>query len=161
MIPLYNERELKNLFEAQSRLCFDRSRSIEKILKYYGYEVRHVFLFSTVNTNSSIKSLFTPDIKSHGISEVLTQEGWIAIDLNSPWQSINQNGNVFSIKKIQRKNHLKNKISWMNKPLHSLYNSSFSIFYGLYSRHGKFYPLYTFYPDINLGEFLYNFNLSE
>ena len=38
-----------------------------------------------------------------------------------------------------------------------IYGEDFFAIYGLYSRHGMYYPPYNFIPDINYSEFLDNF----
>ena len=48
------------------------------------------------------------------------------------------------------------KIIWKEKPPFNIYMKPFIYIYGLYSRHGKFYPPYNLVPDINYGEFIQN-----
>ena len=38
----------------------------------------------------------------------------------------------------------------------TIYTNFFVAVYGLYSRHGRFYPPYNLIPDINYGEFIQN-----
>jgi hypothetical protein len=37
-----------------------------------------------------------------------------------------------------------------------IYNERFFYIYGLYSRHGRFFPPYNVIPDINYSEFIQN-----
>lgn len=43
-IPEYQDREPKSLFQAQSGLCFDRSRTFDKLFHWFGFETRHVYI---------------------------------------------------------------------------------------------------------------------
>ena len=54
-------RELKDLYLYKGGECYDRSRSIEKILNYFGFKTRHIFLF-TKNSNGSSASCFIPSL---------------------------------------------------------------------------------------------------
>lgn len=47
-------------------------------------------------------------------------------------------------------------IQWHKGPPTNIYEQPFTFVYGLYSRHGQFYPPYNFVPDINCGEFVKN-----
>jgi len=155
-IPFYKEREPKDLYYAKSGLCYDRSRVIEKILRFSGFKTRHVSFYSTKKTNSALISLLKSGVLSHAVSEVLTKKGWLVIDSNSPWVSIDINKKPISINKIKLNTTDSSKIKWNNKPPIYLYEEPFTYVYGLYSRHGKAYPPYNFIPDINYSEFIQN-----
>ena len=47
-------------------------------------------------------------------------------------------------------------IQWNREPQTDIYEQPFTFVYGLYSRHGQFYPPYNFVPDINYDEFVNN-----
>jgi hypothetical protein len=139
-----NTREPKDLYLNKAGLCFDRSRVIEKILRYYGFKTRHISIYSTKNTGSIFKSLVTPGINSHALSEVLTSKGWLVVDSNAEWLAIDKNKEVVTEKLLN------------NFPS-IIYMEDFFVIYGLYSRHGMYYPPYNFIPDINYSEFINNF----
>ncbi len=145
-LPVGQEREPMDLYVAKTGLCFDRSRVIEKILRYAGFETRHIFILSTKNS-SAIKSLFSRGVSSHAVTEVLTRKGWLVVDANDPWVSINGNGLPVPIDEIQ--------FSDLRMPAR-IYEEPFVYVYGLYSRHGKFYPPYNAIPDIEYSEFVQN-----
>lgn len=155
-LPLGQKREPKELLEAGIGLCFDRSRVIEKILIYHGFETRHISIYSKRQTNSTIKSIITPGVPSHAVTEVYTKNGWLIVDSNAPWVSIDTNNQPVSIESIQYS--IKNQISiqWRLQPPTHFYVEPFAFIYGLYSRHGRFYPPYNFIPDIHYGEFIQN-----
>ena len=167
-IPINQQREPKELYLAKVGGCADRSRLIEKILIYNGFKTRHFSMYSTEKTNSSIKSLITPKIKSHAASEVLTKKGWLVIDSNFPWIALDVNNNPLSIKKIQQSVDNSVDIDWKKSPLDvvqqrfekgyelTIYTKPFVAVYGIYSRHGRFYPPYNLIPDINYGELIQN-----
>ena len=156
-IPFNAEREPKDVYLASKGLCYDRSRVIEKILAFSGFDTRHISIYSTKNTNSPFRSLSTPNISSHAITEVLTQRGWLVVDSNDQWLSIDTQGNPVSIAKIKLSAEGSGEISWRQKAPNKIYKEPFVFIYGLYSRHGKFYPPYTFVPDVNYKELIQNF----
>jgi Transglutaminase-like superfamily len=155
-LPFSTKREPKDLFITKAGLCYDRSRAIEKILKYLGFETRHIAIYSTKKTGSSIKALFTPGPNSHAVTEVLTQKGWLVIDSNHRWVSLDSNNNPVPIFQIQLMAMGSKNISWVNEPPNKRYIKPFTFIYGLYSRHGKFYPPYNFIPDVNYRELIEN-----
>lgn len=155
-LPIGKIREPKELFEARIGLCFDRSRVIEKILIYQGFKTRHVSIYSKQGSTSTIKSLITPGVRSHAVTEVLTKKGWLIVDSNSPWVSVDSNNRPISIKEVQYNIENRVPIHWGSEPPSSIYVEPFAFVYGLYSRHGQFYPPYNFIPDIHYGELMQN-----
>jgi hypothetical protein len=154
-IPFNTEREPKDLYLAKSGLCFDRSRVIEKILRYAGFETRHISIYSTKGISTPLKALMTPGVSSHAVTEVLTSRGWLVIDSNARWISVDSNGNPYSIKAVQSDIGAAS-ILWA-EPLPSvIYKEGFLFIYGLYSRHGRFYPPHDFIPDVNYRELIQN-----
>jgi hypothetical protein len=155
-LPVGQKREPKELYEAKTGLCFDRSRVIEKIYRYAGLRTRHVSIYSTAKTGSAIKSLVTPGVASHAVTEVLTKKGWLIVDSNAPWVSTDKDNKPLSIKDIQLGIDTDIPMRWYKEPAESIYIEPFTFVYGLYSRHGMFYPPYNFIPDIHYGELVQN-----
>lgn len=153
-IPFDAQREPKQLYQAKSGLCYDRSRVIEKIFRSANFRTRHISLYSTEQTRSAVKSLITPGVPSHAISEVLTSKGWLVVDSNDQWVSLDRLGNPVSIEDIQRFGA--RAIQWRSPVPSDFYEKPFMFVYGLYSRHGRFYPPYGFLPDVNYGELVQN-----
>ncbi len=157
-IALDREREPKDVYEAKSGLCYDRSRTIEKILSSLGYEVRHASVYSTDQTNSSILSLFTPQVSSHAVSEVKTAQGWLVVDSNSRWIGLTREGEPIDLAELRANPEL-NKQPWdlrVTGQIDDIFQTGFVYVIGLYSRHGRFYPPYTPVPDIDWGQVAYN-----
>jgi len=152
-------REPKDLYLKKAGLCFDRSRVIEKILRNYGFETRHISIYSTKNTGSIFKSLVTPGINSHALSEVLTTKGWLVVDSNAEWLAIDKNNQPISISEIIRSKEIVIK-KLINDFPSFIYMENFFVIYGLYSRHGMYYPPFNIIPDINYSEFLYNLQFN-
>ena len=151
-------REPADLYQEKTGLCYDKSRTIEKILRYSGFEVRHFAMYAKDKSGSTIKTLISPGISSHSVTEVLTTRGWLVVDSYLPnhiesWVSIDAKGNPLSIRKIQKGS---SDIKWGSKPPADIYINPFVLVYGLYSRHGMFYPPYNVIPDINYSEFVDN-----
>jgi hypothetical protein len=155
-LPFGQKRELKELYEAKTGLCYDRSRVIEKILRYSGFKTRHVSLYSKEKAVFAIKLFITPGVSSHAVTEVLTKNGWLIVDSNAPWVSTDTNNQPMSLNNIQFGIENSVPIHWGKEPPTSIYVKPFTFVYGLYSRHGKFYPPYNFIPDIHYGEFVQN-----
>lgn len=155
-LPFDWKREPKEVYIAKTGLCYDRSRVIEKILMYSGFETRHVSVYAKKGTASSVKVLTTPAIESHSITEVSTRNGWLVVDSNAPWISTDKDQNPVSIKNMQSAANTSVPIQWSMQPAPKIYGEPFIFMYGLYSRHGRFYPPYDFIPDINYGEFIQN-----
>ena len=156
-LPYNTEREPKDVYVASKGLCYDRSRVIEKILRYSGFDTRHISMYSTTKTHSAFKSLMTPGVLSHAVTEVLTKRGWLVVDSNNRWLSLDRHGNPLSIAKIKWSIEGPDEILWHRNPPNIIYREPFTFIYGLYSRHGKFYPPYNFIPDVNYEELLQNF----
>lgn len=154
-IPKSSTREPRDLFISKTGQCPSRSRVIEKILRFSGFKTRHVSMYSKVQTNSFIKTLLTPGIPSHAVTEVLTLKGWMVVEPNEQWIAVDKKDNILSIYDIYLQIEKNNKIKWKNEPP-LIYNEKFIYVYGLYSRHGQFYPPYNFIPDIEWNEFLFN-----
>lgn len=156
-IPHNEGREPKNLYEYQEGLCFDRSRVIEKMFNILGFETRHISIFKS--GKSSVIPLFLKSgTPSHAISEVLTSKGWMFVDSNDKFLGLTINNDVISVSLLNEIGF--DNFDWNaynNKDYKVIYKYDFSYIYGLYSRHGHFYPPYNFVPDINLCEFSGNF----
>ncbi len=156
-VPYGEKREAKELYVVKSGLCYDRSRVIEKILRYSGFKTRHIAIFSKEKTGSAFKSLMTPGTPSHAITEVLTKNGWLVVDSNAAWVSVDSNMQPVSIDTMHQSIENSTSINWSQDPPFHIYKKPFINIYGLYGRHGNFYPPYNFIPDIHYGEFMRNF----
>lgn len=155
-LPFGTEREPKDVYLASRGLCYDRSRVIEKILRFSGFDTRHISIYSTKQTHSAFLSLITPKIFSHAVTEVFTKRGWLVVDSNDRWLSINTQGNPLSIAQIKLSTEVPSEISLSHKAPSRIYLEPFVYVYGLYSRHGRFYPPYNFIPDVNYEELIQN-----
>ena len=151
-------REPQDLLELRYGLCFDRSRVIEKILSYVGLEARHVSIYSLKKAKNAIDALITVRTSSHAITEVRTQNGWMAVDPDIPWIGLTDHLEVISVRKLQKEAG-KKIYTWnalAQRDLNDIFESDFVYVTGLYSRHGRFYPPYNRIPDINYPQFLSN-----
>ena len=63
---------------------------------------------------------------SHAVSDVLTVDGWVRVDSNEAWVSVD------------------------GPPPSPIYDGVTIV--GLYSQHGRFYPPFTPIPDVNWRE---------
>lgn len=148
-------REPRDLYLAGAGLCYDRSRAIEKILRHAGFETRHVFILSTEGVSSRLEALVTPGVASHAVTEVRTARGWLVVGSNTGWLSLDAADNPRSIKELER--HGRGDIAWKEAPRTEIYERPMIAVYGLYSRHGRFFPPYNSLPDVNYRELAQNF----
>jgi hypothetical protein len=155
-IPLGREREPRDLYELKQGLCFDRSRSIEKVLAWLGFETRHVAVYATRGT-TAIQALLTSQTPSHSVTEVLTEKGWMSVDSNRRWIGLDTQRRPVSIAQIQDESSRLDK--WAPEsmdPIDPIFTGPFVQIQGLYSRHGYFYPPFSPLPDLNFRQALGN-----
>jgi len=153
-IALGRTREPKDLWEEAHGLCSDRSRVIEKILVFHGFKTRHISAYFVDGDTTPMEALLTPGSPSHALTEVKTKKGWLLVAPNHRWLSIDENQNPVSIAMVKRANDVGRKVKWARgKPADDIYYRKFVYLYGLYSRHGYFYPPFNIVPDINWNEF--------
>jgi len=130
--------------------CFDRARFIEKALQYYGFETRHI---AELNTPLPF-GLLEPGIPSHALSEVKTRRGWVAVDSLDVWMGLDERGRVYDTQSIHSTSSAES-VDWQD-PLPHNFEMDYTVIYGLYSRHGKFFPPYSPVPDVDWSQFRYN-----
>jgi hypothetical protein len=153
-IPVRHTRELGDVLKAKYGLCYDRSRAIESALRVLGMRVRHIAVYSTAQ-HPAVESLLTPGTESHALTEVSTRRGWMLIDSNSSWISLRGDRRPLSIKQLQSVAPAA-RAEGDGTPPPPVFRHPFTWVYGLYSRHGDFYPPYTPVPDVNWSEFAAN-----
>lgn len=154
-IPLGQRRELDELVETGRGLCYDRSRAIETVLRLFGMRVRHAAIYSTAKTKSAIRSLLKPGVSSHALTEVRTERGWMVVGSNVRWVGLSAEGQVFDLKQVRRCPGVPLS-KRVKAPMPDILKRPFTWVYGLYSRHGLFYPPYIPVPDVDWRELLYN-----
>ena len=160
-IPEGLAREPKQLYLRRQGMCYDRSRVLEKMFSYLGLETRHVSLFQPEPNVNALRTLLFHHVPSHAISEVLTAQGWLMVDSNTAWLSLDRQYKPISVHQMADHYRHGKPLRWlMPVPPDDVlfYGPSSCIYiYGLYSRHGRFYPPYTSYiPDYRGRELLYN-----
>lgn len=150
-ISEYESREPEDLFRKRSGLCYDRSRTFDKVYAWLGFKTRHVYIFYPVDDEggkeaSFLKTFFTRASDSHAVTEVKTSKGWLVVDSNSSWISVTKDGQPVDA------DHLKNHVNDF-EDLPSYFNQDFWAVRGLYSRRGQFYRPYIPYPQLNWVDF--------
>lgn len=155
-IPFAHEREPKDIFELKHGLCFDRSRVIEKLLTWLGYEARHVAVYSTKEL-SWFRALLQPQVDSHAVTEVKTSKGWMVVDSNVRWVGLDAGRDAISLDELQD-GRVREWAPESRDSIRGIFIGPFVHIRGLYSRHGYFYAPYTPVPDFNVGELLENFS---
>ena len=153
-------------------LCYDRAVLMEKMLDFYGFSFRHVYLSLVPNGSSaSFLGLMQKATPSHALLEVKTAKGWMAIGTNANWVGLSDDGKVLTTEDVREKLKRRSlKLKYTFDDTHVFWKekgSDFIIIYGLYSRHGDFFnntnnrtasilPALNFLPDYNLRMLLYN-----
>ena len=157
-LPMGSPREPKALYNARFGLCYDRSRAIEKALMLFGFEVRHISAYSTDETGSAVVSLLTPQVDSHAVTEVKTARGWLLVDSNARWISLDAGSRPWGAAELKRAADSQLPMpEWSGNnraAMNELFSKSFVYLPGLYSRHGQFYPPFTPIPDVNWHDFI-------
>ena len=154
-------REPKQLYLGRTGMCYDRSRVLEKIFTYLGFTNRHLAMFERQPYQHAYSTILFQHVPSHAISEVLTKKGWLMVDSNDLWISLDNNRLPVSMPQMQARYRREEKINWDASVLphdEAFYNSRCIALYGIYSRHGRFYPPYIKgIPDFRLRGLFYNF----
>lgn len=152
-IPKGRPREPRDLFEHGHGLCYDRSRSIEKILAILGFDNRHAALFA-VPGGPLVREIFVEGIPSHHVTEVVSRGGRVVLDSNTPWLGITCDNECIGLSRLSRIG-IDARRTESADPVLSM---NFVYVWGLYARHGEFYPPYNRIPDINWADFLRGFS---
>lgn len=150
-VPFGQPREPKDVYELRHGLCYDRSRVIEKLLAWLGFETRHVAVYAA--EPSWIAALLTPQSPSHAVTEVLTRKGWMAVDSNRRWIGLDRSREVAAVGDLRHEGAAGR--AWAaesSAPIDKIFRKPFIYVRGLYSRHGYFFPPYTPVPDYNLRQ---------
>lgn len=151
-IPKNTSRNPKDLYLFPGGECYDRSFVMEKIFTHLQIPNRHVSVFADVPKLSKWQEWLTPGLRSHALTEIKTQKGWMIVEPNARWIGLTKDNQPMSIKK-------KDKTEWLLPPPPSLnifYNRPCTYIYGVYSRHGRFFPPFNAIPDYRLQELIYN-----
>lgn len=154
-IPQGQSREPEALFDAKGGHCADRSRAIEKTLRMAGFTIRHVFLLTRRADESYWQPLLAANRDSHAVTEVLTEKGWLIVDSNDRWLTLDKSGNPVSAAQLEARVY--SNAEWGEPVPNAIYLTPVIAIFGLYARHGQFYPPYDAIPDVNYGELAQNF----
>jgi len=155
-IPTNLPREPKDVFEAHRGLCYDRSRVIEKILRSAGLRTRHIALYAIPPGDSALRALLTKGTPSHAVTEVWTEQGWLVVDSNAPWLSLDRSDRPVPMAVMHSAATGQTHVAWRTPPPNDIYAHPFTFVYGLYSRNGRLYPPYDAIPDVEYGELMDN-----
>lgn len=151
-IPDYQSREPMDLLNAGTGLCYDRSRSLDKMFRWAGFESRHVYIIYlehpvTGEKISVLRALLTRGSASHAVTEVKTKKGWLTVDSILNWVSLTRNGDPVEAGEVRaRQNEIDNVPSYFKKDYFAIP--------GMYSRRGQLYRPYILYPEFHWPDFL-------
>lgn len=152
-IAQYKEREPKDYYNFRPSSCFDNSRIMQKILNYFKIDTIQVAIYVKKSTYAWFQIFLKPKLASHSVTIAIIDNKNILIDSTENFISIKNNNNIIHIKDLDEYYNS----NWKFEKAHPLFSNKFIYVYGLYSRHGKFYKPYFYFPDINFSEFKFNF----
>ncbi len=132
--------------------CYDRSRTIEKALAHYGFAVRHLAVHATRRYPAPLNYV-APGVQSHSISEVETSQGWMVVDSNAAWVAVSDEGRPLDARALRTA--LRDGEDVHGVP-DGYFGGRYTIAYGLYSRHGGFYPPFVGVPDVDWDQLHHN-----
>jgi len=150
-IPDFQSREPEDLIRNKAGLCFDRSRTLDKLYSWLGFEARHVFILYlkhpvTGEVLSPLKAIFTLGTETHAVTEIKTHKGWMLVDSNSKWISLTRNGTPVHAGDIFGR-------AADFDYLPDYFNQPYIAIRGMYSRRGQFYRPFIPYPELNWTDF--------
>ncbi len=86
------------------------------------------------------------------------------VDPDTPWIALVNNEQPSGIREVSKHTDRLQEITWSDvlnsTSLDEIYHNPFVYVYGLYSRHGEFYPPYNCIPDIDWQELIQNVQLG-
>lgn len=150
-IPQREHRELEEWYEVKSGICSDVSRAAEMFLTYLGFHVRHVSIYSMKYNSNPYAVAITYRNPSHAVTEVLTSRGWMLFDPHFGRLYVDLKGNPIPAARMYEAIHAGDVAA---SDAHVIFSDHYTLFYGLYSRHGLFYPPFVPVPDIAWTDFL-------
>lgn len=150
-IPQGLSRELDDWYASKPGLCSDVSRAAELFLVSLGFQVRHVSIYTLKHNPRPFSVAMTYRNPSHAVAEVLTSRGWMLFDPNVGRIYVDAQGNPISVVAIH--DAVKNG-EVPADGAHVIFHDPYFVVYGLYSRHGLFYPPYIPVPDVAWADFL-------
>lgn len=148
-IEANKSREPIDLVANAHGLCYDRSRFIDKALKYSGFKTRHVYLLYSYG-KPFIIAVMTKGQPSHAVTEVKTSGGWMVVDSNDRWISLTRSGQPVSVKDVWI------RFSEFNDAPVS-YSKHYWAIPGMYSRKGHLYGMPVPVPEFNWFDFISGF----
>lgn len=137
--------------ERRRGCCYDRSRLVEKAATLYGLDARHVAIYRT----DSALGLLRGGIPSHSLSEIHTVRGWIVVDSNSQALGLRRDGSPLDVVDLGASLRAGGG-DLPEQDYAQFFDGEYRTIYGLYSRHGGFYPPYVPLPDLDWRQVHYN-----
>lgn len=155
-IPFYHERNVKDFYEKGSGMCFDKSFVIEKMLRIYGFEVRHASIYYTTPGRPALLAVLSKSY-SHATLEVKTSKGWMLLDSLTDVTGLDYAGNPLTVSDFREWIQSGKAPADLMNDRH--YGKPYICVYGLYSRHGTMFPPYNIVPDYNFRQLWYNIGI--
>ena len=140
--------EPMDFINAGNGCCYDKSRFIEKAFQHYGYEIRHIHLNDT--SKFGIFSTLIPNTPSHSTSEVKTVKGWMGVDSNEEFILLDSDQEPKTYREALESGFISTVTT--NK----FYSLPLKVIYGLYSRHGTFFPPYFPFFEFHTQDLVHN-----
>lgn len=150
-IPNYADREPADLLKKKTGLCYDRSRTYDKVFSWLGFRERHIYILYLEHPVNGMplpywQAFFVRGTQSHAVTEVKTQRGWLVVDSNAAWVSVTRDGTPVDADSLQTSAQQFDHI-----PIY--FNRLYLAIRGLYPRRGQLYRPYIPYPQLNWSDF--------
>ena len=152
-IPKGKPREPQDLVRFRTGKCYDWCRTAYKFFKFHDIPVRYVSLYGI---NDNLFNLLKPGIASHCGLEIELDEQWVYVDPFYNWIAQDAHGHYLGVHDLLSR---ESGIIFQSIPeeLKAIVDQNAIAIYGLYSRHGRFYPPYSVIPDFSYNELKLNF----
>jgi hypothetical protein len=152
-IPKGQTREPEDLVRFRTGKCYDWCRTAYKFFKFHDIEVRYLSIYAH---NGNYLNLLKPGIPSHAGLEIEMNGKWIYVDPFYGWIAKSSDNEYLSADDLFSDTG-ETLLHSVPKKIHDLMVQKPIVIYGLYSRHGRFYPPFTPIPDFSYSEFKLNF----
>lgn len=160
-VPSNQTRDPKDLYTLRHAQCSDRSRVMDKMLRLAGFDSRVASVYGADKVPTHLHAFLSDDkskVRSHSMVEAKTSKGWMMVDTNDQWIGLDAQYNPIDLETWQ--NEMSDDPQFWHKSnegeIYELMKNHYTYVYGLYARHGYFYPPYNFIPDVSWEDLLEN-----
>jgi hypothetical protein len=149
-LPPGSLHEPQYVIRAGGGECYDRARIIEKTLRINGLRTRHVAQYDLDTVG--LLGLVRRGTPSHAALDVFIDGKWMSVGTVNAFLGLTSGGELVPTSLVSR---LKSP-TWKYEAPPAITAAKNVTIYGLWSRHGRFFPPFVPAPDIAWREFASN-----